>query len=357
MRKRQHYHAQVQRARAATSGVPSKRECSPTRSVSTECNEALCRKIEALQAEVAMLQLRRYSGRLDLLEDRVASELVRTNSEVASLKVQADEEAARAAEATQRVVSLSEQLLSDKRLITVARFRGEERTLNLHFDHVFQGCITNDEICDKLYFAARQTLMSYKPLTIFAYGSTGSGKTFTTLGNSSVRGLAQIFIDNILNDFVDATMKLTVSEVYLGKLKHSSMDITRANFDECLQRVQTSRRTASTRGNDKSSRSHLCLKFELKCDGKLTALHIVDLAGFEGYDTSTEQKETISINTSLSALTSCLIALHRRKPVLRSRDVLCEHLRKESVFDSVSLLIACIGESDASVLSLKALLG
>lgn len=117
---------------------------------------------------------------------------------------------------------------------------------------------------------------------------------------------------------------------------------------------QSRRRTSSTVLNDQSSRSHAVFTINLtretgdqKVEGRLT---IVDLAGSEqlrGEITAQQKDESISINKSLSALSSVFIAMRNGDSHVRYRDstlttVLSEYFQGNNKV----VMIACVNSDE-----------
>ena len=177
--------------------------------------------------------------------------------------------------------------------------------------------------------------------TIFAYGQTGSGKTHT------MEGITDLAVEDVFA-FVEASrgagsrhlLRASVLEVYNEKihdllagggttpgekaanlrlledtksvkvqgLAELSLD-TRETLQEALQRARLSRMTASTKANERSSRSHLVVRLTLETrhEGsrmlQVSCLNLVDLAGSERVqETQASMRETCSINQSLLCL-------------------------------------------------------
>ena len=149
--------------------------------------------------------------------------------------------------------------------------------------------------------------------TIFAYGQTGTGKTFTIEGSENLDGLIQNstkYLFDYLNFYgkeIDAS--LTFLEVYneniydlLEKNKEKNVQIAETNEGQKFLNVKTEkienynqfknlfeegkkrRTTRNTNMNERSSRSHsiLTIKIEFKCfENRISNLNFVDLAGSE----------------------------------------------------------------------------
>ncbi|KAL6074627.1 Kinesin-like protein unc-104 [Balamuthia mandrillaris] len=184
------------------------------------------------------------------------------------------------------------------------------------FDRVFWGhAATQNEVYE---YTAKETvedvLKGYNG-TIFAYGQTGAGKSFTmfgpTLGDPELRGIipracTQLFahIAHDRNSATEYTTKCSFLEIYKERFVRSEEEVL-----ELLQFGERLRSVAATDMNVLSSRSHT--------DGstKIGSLNLADLAGSEKVSKSGASGETLEeakkINQSLSALGNCISALSK----------------------------------------------
>ncbi|CAD2222363.1 kinesin [Angomonas deanei] len=170
-------------------------------------------------------------------------------------------------------------------------------------------------------------------LCFLAYGHTSSGKTHSIAGNEKEAGILTLCVEELLRR--EGLVEVTMLEVYMDSVYDllsngdarrirrrstggGSMAILVENLTTCtLSTVEQwksvssygmkSRRTAATERNARSSRSHAI--FTLKSPG--VRLCLVDLAGSERQTVFSPQlnKESISINKSLSRLSTVLEAL------------------------------------------------
>ncbi|KAJ3610125.1 hypothetical protein NHX12_022219 [Muraenolepis orangiensis] len=202
-----------------------------------------------------------------------------------------------------------------------------------------------------------EVIMGYN-CTVFAYGQTGTGKTFTMEGERSEgecftweedplagiipRTLHQIF-EKLSENNMEFSIKVSLMEIYneeLFDLLNPSDDITERlqlfddprNKDEVyqiLERGSAKRKTASTLMNAYSSRSHSVFSVtihmkEVNLDGeelvKIGKLNLVDLAGSENIGRSgavdKRAREAGSINQSLLTLGRVITALVEKESKL-----------------------------------------
>ena len=203
--------------------------------------------------------------------------------------------------------------------------------------------------------------------TIFAYGPTGSGKTYTMTGldNDNDRGIFPRCIEQILNQTHGvADISISYLQIYcemVGDLLNpncGTLSIRERSegsiFVEgiskskiaCLEDLKTvlstgemNRSTASTLMNSSSSRSHAALIVTISFTGQTSSqtganlsdarkressLILVDLAGSERSTASnghySRLEEAKAINLSLSALGNCMSALAEGRSHVPYRD-------------------------------------
>ena len=235
--------------------------------------------------------------------------------------------------------------------------------------------------------------------TLFAYGQTGAGKSFTMMGPDSDEGpvssdpnlwgiipraISQIF-DYIANAPQEVTFSLAVSylEVYREVIR-DLLDPSKVNlavresptkgiyvdgattgFVTCAEDVfqaiavgDASRAVASTNMNAHSSRSHslfimkITQKNELDGSVKSSQLNLVDLAGSEKIGktgaTGDTLEEAKKINQSLSALANVINALADGKGHIPFRDSKLTRILQQSLGGNckTALIVACSPHSD-----------
>ncbi|GMJ05412.1 MALECTIN DOMAIN KINESIN 1 [Hibiscus trionum] len=213
---------------------------------------------------------------------------------------------------------------------------------------------------------------------IFAYGQTGTGKTFTMEGTKEARGvnfrtLEELFrIINERKKFCRYEISVSALEVYneqirdllvsgsqqgtmtkrlevrqVGEGMHHVPGLVEAHVNnmnevwEVLQTGSNARAVGSTNANEHSSRSHclhcVMVKGENLLNGECTKskLWLVDLAGSERVaktDVLGERlKETQNINRSLSALGDVISALATKSPHIPFRNSKLTHLLQDSL--------------------------
>ncbi|KAI0503460.1 hypothetical protein KFK09_014394 [Dendrobium nobile] len=225
------------------------------------------------------------------------------------------------------------------------------------FDHVFGHACTNSDV----YKGVRSTIAGVIQglnATVFAYGSTGSGKTYTMVGTQNDPGLMVLSLNTIFelikNDTSSDNFEVSCSylevynEVIYDLLEKSSghlelredpehgivvaglRSIKVQSADRILELLNlgnSRRKTESTEANATSSRSHAVLEINVKRKQKNQhrnqilrgKLALVDLAGSErASETNSggqKLRDGANINRSLLALANCINALgkHQKK--------------------------------------------
>ncbi|CAG5131167.1 unnamed protein product [Candidula unifasciata] len=277
-----------------------------------------------------------------------------------------------------------------KREVTVKERAGiHPYTKTYNFDHVFPpDCLQIDVYKAVVMPVVEEVLMGYN-CTIFAYGQTGTGKTFTMEGDRSPganmtweddplsgiipRTLHQIFEDLQKQQDIEFSVRVSFLELYneeLFDLLGSSIDPLRLriyednvkkgsviisgleevvvrNKDEVfeiLQRGTAKRQTAATLMNAVSSRSHSVFSVtihikENTVEGeellKTGKLYLVDLAGSENIGRSgavdKRAREAGNINQSLLTLGRVITALVEHAPHIPYRESKLTRLLQDSL--------------------------
>ncbi len=224
--------------------------------------------------------------------------------------------------------------------------------------------------------------------TIFAYGQSGSGKTYTMYGldifDDIYKGIIPRIVEDIFNyvekadENIDFQFKLSVLEIYkevmydlltqqTGDLKIqenpetgifidglSEVYLSSINeFFDYVELSQTNRKTAETKLNHTSSRSHCILILEVTQSFKKEklikkgTLNLVDLAGSEKISKTgavgLTLEEAKKINLSLSTLGNVIHALVHKAEHIPYRDSKLTRLLKESLGGNykTSLIVTC----------------
>ncbi|XP_058113577.1 kinesin-like protein KIN-13B isoform X2 [Magnolia sinica] len=255
------------------------------------------------------------------------------------------------------------------------------------FDAVLDEEVSNDEVYRETVEPIVPAIFQRTKATCFAYGQTGTGKTYTmqplplkasqdilTLMHHAYRNQGfQLFVSffeiyggklfDLLNDRRKLCMredgKQQVCIVGLQEFRVSNVETIR----ELIERGNATRSTGTTGANEESSRSHAILQLVIKrsVDGSeskppriVGKLSFIDLAGSErGADTTDNDKQTriegAEINKSLLALKECIRALDNDQNHIPFRgSKLTEVLRDSFVGDSRTVMISCISPNSGS---------
>ena len=225
------------------------------------------------------------------------------------------------------------------------------------FDRVFDGSCTQTDIFEQVKPAVKDVLGGYNA-TIFCYGQTSSGKTFTMQGpdidNPALRGIIPRIVEDIFVEIaaaasdVEFVISASYLEIYLEKIR-DLLDPKKDNLSvredrikgiyvqdmtevyvqnttevfEVIRVGQHNRAISPTGMNAESSRSHSVFLLNVRATDRRTdskssgRLYLVDLAGSEKVGktgaSGTTLEEAKMINKSLSALGLVIKALTEGK--------------------------------------------
>ena len=229
-------------------------------------------------------------------------------------------------------------------------FKEDEKEKQFTYDHCFAPSSTQLEIYNTLCSDIIGKSIEGMNQCVFAYGMTSSGKTHTMFGakskikNTRVLSPDVGIIPRLCNDLFDQIGKsaymqievdITYIEIYCEQIYdllndkdirgsvhiHPKMGVyvkgaekfTVSSIEEILNYIQEGndrRKVASTKMNNRSSRSHAVFTIYIKqhtiSHVRHSKIHLVDLAGSEPLKksmvTGVHMKEAININKSLSTL-------------------------------------------------------
>jgi len=353
------------------------------------------------------------------IEREAAEEKARFDELVASLTGDKDDTMRKSKEADERAVEFEKQWVSESKLRKELHNQLEEMVGNLRVycrirpasNKEKEGLISvsvkgNDQVIvkdhedgkrdDKKYmftqvygptstqedvFRDTQTLMTsvldgYN-VCIFAYGQSGTGKTFTMNGSDELPGLVPRAMASIFEMVGDRATNyqhdcfLSMIEIYnetiRDLLRDPKADASKVKYDimrdqhvgmyvkdltseqvhtashakTVISQGNKNRVTASTGLNDQSSRSHMVVTLTVRTqsfkasDHYVGKLSLVDLAGSErlakSQTSGQAQKETMAINKSLSALGTVIAALATGEKHVPYRDSKLTYLLQDSL--------------------------
>merc|ERR1719150_2371920 len=263
------------------------------------------------------------------------------------------------------------------------------------FDGVYYTDSTTEQIYNDIGFALVEGVLEGYNGTIFAYGQTGCGKSFSMQGINDPatqrgiipRAFEQIFeaIDTsenmkylvhasyleIYNEEIrdllgnDIKKKLDLKEhpdqgVYVQNISLHAVQSTQ-ECEDLMEKGWGNRATGATKMNADSSRSHsiFTINIEMMATGAGDSSHIrkgklnlVDLAGSERQSkteaTGDRLKEATKINLSLSALGNVISALvDGRSQHIPYRDSKLTRLLQDSLGGNTkTMMIACLSPAD-----------
>jgi len=274
--------------------------------------------------------------------------------------------------------------------------------VNYAFDAVFTPG-TQDEVFEDCSDLVQSAVDGYN-VTMFAYGQTGAGKTFTMYGVPGQEGAAPRTIQELYRiierdqERFNFTVMSSMLELYRNELvdllnprnlksgdkklnvrldKSGMVTIEHLIEEECrsagdlmslLERGSEMRHVAATAMNSESSRSHLLLIIKIVSVNKETRdqlrgkILLVDLAGSERLKKSEASgdcaKEAIEINKSLTALGDVIEALTKQQKQIPYRNHKLTQVMQDSLGGSAKTLmfVNCSPASsnvDETTMSLK----
>lgn len=264
-----------------------------------------------------------------------------------------------------------------------------KKDLTFRFDKVFNTETTNVEVFMNSTQNLIENLMEGSNCSVFAYGATGAGKTFTMIGNTSNPGITYLTIRDLfkrteeLRDERDFELMVTYIEVYNELVKDllnpgaplnlledakygvviSGVKVQKIHNPEelfsLLDQGNKQRTQHPTDANAESSRSHAVFQVYIRMTKKITSevmhakLSMIDLAGSErGSATGfvgARFKEGANINKSLLALGNCINSLADGQKHVPYRDSKLTRLLKDSLGGNCyTIMIANVSPSSMS---------
>lgn len=260
------------------------------------------------------------------------------------------------------------------------------------FDASFSEATTQQEVYSTATAELVESVLQGRNGSVFCYGATGAGKTYTMLGTVENPGVMVLAIKDLFDKVRERScdgnhaVHLSYLEVYNetvrdlispGRpliLREDKQGIVAAGLTQyrayttdevmaLLQQGNRNRTTEPTRCNETSSRSHAILQVALEYRAKdacgdnivdrVGKLSLIDLAGSERA-LATEQRtirslEGANINRSLLALSSCINALVEGKKHIPYRNSKLTQLLKDSLGGACNtVMIANISPSNVS---------
>ncbi|XP_072993463.1 kinesin-like protein KIN-8A isoform X1 [Typha latifolia] len=240
------------------------------------------------------------------------------------------------------------------------------------FDASFPDSTTQREVYSTTTSDLVEGVLQGRNGSVFCYGATGAGKTYTMLGTMENPGVMVLAIKDLflkirqrsydgnhsvqlsylevynetVRDLLSPGRPLVLREDKQGIIAAGLTQYRAYSTDEVMQLLQRgnqNRTTEPTRANETSSRSHAILQvvaeYKVKEAGNIVTrigkLSLIDLAGSERA-LATDQRtlrslEGANINRSLLALSSCINALVEGKKHIPYRNSKLTQLLKDSL--------------------------
>ena len=281
---------------------------------------------------------------------------------------------------------ISNLYLNKEKNITITKTKQNK----FAFDFAFQEKTNQEEIYHYTTETLLQSVFDGFNSTVFAYGATGSGKTYTMVGNGENPGLMVRTISDLFNMIKsnnnDNNYRITINyiEVYNETLKDLLSENENSNVElrsdplkgnvligcefievnnandafKLLIKGNRRRRETPTVNNSNSSRSHAILQINLEREEKSNNNYsfgkfiLVDLAGSEKITANSgkisKANESGSINKSLLALANCINILcsSNSKNFIPWRDSKLTRILQESLSGNCRIvMIATISPS------------
>ncbi|XP_074571858.1 kinesin-like protein KIN-14B isoform X2 [Curcuma longa] len=268
---------------------------------------------------------------------------------------------------------------------------GDRRSKQYNFDKVFHPQSTQDEVFSEIEPVIKSALDGYN-VCIFAYGQTGTGKTYSMEGKGSnpgivIRGVQALFLQALESNHT-FQFNFSMLEIYMGGLRdllvprsskqrkapalsiqmnsiggveiENLVSVEVHNFEQ-VKTLYTlgkrSRSTGATNSNLNSSRSHCLICISITCAGAperqkgMNKIWMIDLGGSERLlktqATGRRLEEGKAINLSLSALGDVISALqHKKSHVPYRNSKLTQVLRDSLGFDSKTLMFVHVSPKE-----------
>ncbi|TGZ59996.1 hypothetical protein CRM22_008782 [Opisthorchis felineus] len=258
------------------------------------------------------------------------------------------------------------------------------------FDRVFGSNATQEDLFEETTNLVQSVIDGYN-VCIFAYGETGSGKTYTLAGDRQHPGLVFHCVDylfELLDDPLFRTksysdVSVSIMEMYDEKIldllvdygAHEDLPIKpdnngvmyvegvvqkqtacAAELYELYQRAWHNRRMAETRLEHNSTRSHFILSIMVMVTNKITnttyrgKLTAIDMAGSERATTGSTGESLKDTDQSLVALGDVITSLTLSQPTIPYESSKLTKLMQDSLGGNAkTLMIITVNETEAKM--------
>ncbi|XP_053686721.1 kinesin-like protein KIF18A [Sabethes cyaneus] len=260
-----------------------------------------------------------------------------------------------------------------------------KKKLAMEYDEVFDAEATNEDIFQHCTKPLVQSVMNGYNCSVFVYGATGAGKTFTMLGAEDCPGITFLTMKDLFRqiEILSSSRKFDIGISYLEvynelvmnlltksgplKLREDSNGVVVSglvlkqihNAEELLELLalgNLNRTQHPTDANAESSRSHAIFQVHIRMVDKTTGqkktvkLSMIDLAGSERAASTKgigiRFKEGANINKSLLALGNCINKLADGLKHIPYRDSNLTRILKDSLGGNCqTLMIANVSPS------------
>ncbi|XP_044158778.1 kinesin-like protein KIF22 isoform X2 [Bufo gargarizans] len=266
----------------------------------------------------------------------------------------------------------------DSQSLEIVNCRNQLETMQYQVDAFYGDNATQREIYTGSVYPLLPHLLVGQNASVFAYGPTGAGKTYTMLGSPNQPGVIPRAVRDLLQMTQLANYKLeeenwsySITMSYVEIYQEKVMDLleptnkalairedkdhnilipgvtqktidTFADFDRCFIPATQNRTVACTKLNNRSSRSHAVLLIKVLKNQQVPPfrqltgkMYLIDLAGSEDNRRTGNQgirlKESGAINSSLFTLSKVVDALNQGLPRIPYRDSKLTRLLQDSL--------------------------
>ncbi|XP_067419967.1 kinesin-like protein KIF22 isoform X2 [Emydura macquarii macquarii] len=278
----------------------------------------------------------------------------------------------------------------NSRSLEIINWRNKKETMQYQFDTFYGDKATQHDIYTGSVQPVLRHLLEGQNASVLAYGPTGAGKTHTMLGSPEQPGMVPRALRDVLQMTREASclpegeewsysVSMSYLEIYQEKVldllepSHQDLPIREdrdrnilipglterelgsfGDFERYFLPASCNRTMASTRLNDRSSRSHAVLLVRVAqaqrvppYRRRVAKLCLIDLAGSEDNrrtgNRGLQLKESSAINASLHVLSKVVDALNQGLPRVPYRDSKLTRLLQDSLGGSAhSVIIANI---------------
>lgn len=249
-----------------------------------------------------------------------------------------------------------------KKSLLIANLRDSTKQVKFNFDACYPSTSRQSTIFKNDVQPLLDTIFDGMSSTVFCYGVTGAGKTHTIQGTDTNPGIIPRALQYIFEKQQDQKIKISYFEIY----KESVFDLLKPakdtsglpiredahrrifvaglserpvqsyeQFDQIYRKASSNRKTASTKLNNHSSRSHAILTVQVLTNNLVGRLHLIDLAGSEDNRRTDNQRdrlvESSAINRSLFVLGQVVEALNSGASRIPYRDSKMTRILQDSL--------------------------